>query len=85
MAGHTLADPEIRAPALELIRSLISRVTVLDGPDGVSLELEGALTAMIGLAQNVKSPLESGLDDGLVDCSAEVVAGTGFEPVTFRL
>ena len=51
----TLADPEIRTQALETIRGLINRVTIRDGTEGVSLELEGALTAMIGLAQNAKS------------------------------
>jgi site-specific DNA recombinase len=80
-----LTDPEIRPQALETIRELITRVTVRDGTDGLVLELEGALTAMIGLAQNAKSPPGGGLDDGLVDRSVKVVAGTGFEPVTFRL
>jgi DNA invertase Pin-like site-specific DNA recombinase len=80
-----LADPEIRPQALETIRGLITRVTVRDSAEGLALELEGALTAMIGLAQNAKSPPGGGLDDGLVDRSVKVVAGTGFEPVTFRL
>jgi hypothetical protein len=37
------------------------------------------------LAQNAKSPHESGLDDRDFVSSVKVVAGTGFEPVTFRL
>jgi site-specific DNA recombinase len=81
----TLADPEIRTAALEIIRGLITRVTVIDGAEGITLDLEGALVAMIGLAQNAKSPHESGLDDRVVFSSVKVVAGTGFEPVTFRL
>ncbi len=81
----TLADPDIRSAALEIIRSLINRVTVCDGPEGLTLDLEGALTAMIGLAQNAKGPQESGLDVRAVAGSVKVVAGTGFEPVTFRL
>jgi site-specific DNA recombinase len=64
---------------------LITRVTVHNGSDGLTLTLEGALTAMIGLAQNAKSPLGSGLDVGCVARSVEVVAGVGFEPTTFRL
>ena len=35
--------------------------------------------------QNAKGPHESGLDDRVVFSSVKVVAGTGFEPVTFRL
>ena len=81
--AETLADPEIRTPALETIRGLIEAVTVHVTPEGSKLELEGALAAMVGLAQGqtAKSPLGSGLDAS----SVEVVAGTGFEPVTFRL
>ena len=46
-----LEDPDIRAPALEAIRGLIERVTVSDDAAGVTLDLEGAITAMIDLAQ----------------------------------
>lgn len=81
--AETLSDPEIRMPALETIRGLIAAVTVHVTPEGIKLELEGALSAMVGLAQGrtAKSPLGSGLNGS----SVEVVAGTGFEPVTFRL
>ena len=74
--ANTLSDPQIRTPALEVMRGLIEHVTVHHGSEGVTLELEGALTAMIGFAQNDKSPLGSGLDVGAVDCSTKVVAGT---------
>lgn len=47
----TLADPEIRTPALEIIRGLIEVVTVYVAPAGITLELDGALAAIIGLAQ----------------------------------
>jgi site-specific DNA recombinase len=72
-----LEDPDIRTPAFEAIRGLIERVTVLDDPAGVALDLEGAITAMIDLAQ----PLVRDVDRNLV----KVVAGVGFEPTTFRL
>ncbi len=72
-----LEDADIRAPALEAIRGLIERVTVLDDPTGITLDLEGAITAMIDLAQPLARE---------VDCSSvKVVAGAGFEPATFRL
>ena len=60
----TLANPEIRTPALETIRGLIEVVTVHVTPEGIKLQLEGALAAMVGLAQGgtAKSPLLSGLD-----------------------
>jgi DNA invertase Pin-like site-specific DNA recombinase len=71
----TLSDPEIRTSALETIRGLITRVTVCDGADGITLQLEGALTAMIGLAQNDKSPPGGGLDADVLARSVKVVAG----------
>ncbi|MEX0300792.1 MAG: recombinase family protein [Leisingera sp.] len=74
----TLSDPGIRTEALEILRGLITRVCVTHGEDGMTLELEGALTAMIGLAQNEQSRPGAA-------CSAKVVAGAGFEPATFRL
>jgi hypothetical protein len=46
--------------------------------------LDGALTALIGLAQNAKGPALAGFG-GFELSSVKLVAGTGFEPVTFRL
>ncbi|GGH41648.1 recombinase family protein [Cribrihabitans marinus] len=76
--ARTLSDPEIRTEALEIVRGLIERVSVRHADDSVTIELEGALTAMIGLAQNEQSRPEAA-------CSVKVVAGVGFEPTTFRL
>ena len=78
LAG-TLSDPLIRTPALEVVRGLIQRVTVHIDADGtVTLDLEGALTAMLSLAQ---PETVRRLGPG----SVKVVAGVGFEPTTFRL
>ncbi|MCR9152334.1 MAG: recombinase family protein [Rhodobacteraceae bacterium] len=74
----TLEDPALRQPALELIRGLITRVTVRIAEGGPVLELEGALSAMIHAAQ-------PGWLSGVDRCSVEVVAGAGFEPAAFRL
>ena len=64
-------------------RVLIEAVTVHITAESIMLELEGALAAMVVLAQGgtAKSPLGSGLDAS----SVLVVAGAGFEPATFRL
>ncbi len=75
----TLTDPGIRVQALEVVRGLIEGVTVhVDADDAVTLDLEGALTAMLSLAQ---PDAGRALGDG----SVKVVAGVGFEPTTFRL
>ena len=72
---------------------LIDRVEVhppAEGSAGARIELQGHLASMLRLAGaygpgNAKSP--PGVPDGLVMFlgSAKVDAGTGFEPVTFRL
>lgn len=47
----TLADPEIRQMALETIRGLIQSVTIHETDSGVKIDLDGAITALVGLAQ----------------------------------
>ncbi len=81
----TLADPAIRSQALEVIRGLIRSVTVHATAAGVTLELEGALAAMLELARNAESKPGEELAEADVARSVEVVAGVGFEPTTFRL
>ncbi|UWQ60411.1 recombinase family protein [Leisingera caerulea] len=81
----TLSNPEIRTEALETVRGLIERVVVSHENGQATVALEGALAAMIGLAQNAKSPSGEGLDGNTLECSVKVVAGAGFEPATFRL
>jgi len=83
--SDTLIDPEIRPQALELIRSLIERVTIKHVDDGITVALDGALAAMIGFAQNAKSPSGEGPHTNIDVSSIKVVAGVGFEPTTFRL
>ena len=76
--SQTLADPEIRPAALETIRSLITAVTIHETDQGTRVTLDGAITALVGLAQ---PEAEAFMSSG----SVKVVAGVGFEPTTFRL
>jgi hypothetical protein len=52
----TLADPAIAQPAREVVRGLIERVSVRREYGQAVVELDGALTALIGLARNAKKP-----------------------------
>ena len=75
---------------LEAARALIERVEVHAAaePGGKPrLELLGALSAMLRLAagEQQKGPAPMGAGPDLFSCSAKVDAGTGFEPVTFRV
>lgn len=71
----TLADPAIAQPAREVIRGLIERVAVRWEGGQAVVVLDGALTALVGLAQNAKVPASAGPFGGLSNSSVKVVAG----------
>jgi site-specific DNA recombinase len=73
------------AEALELVRSLIESVVVSPAPsgDGLEIELIGEIAAMVELAQGGSGSGRA--EHALFARSIKLVAGTGFEPVTFRL
>ena len=85
-------EGESSGEILEATRALIERVEIhppVDGGRSARIELIGHLTSMLRAAgveglpepQNAKNPTRG---SGGV-CSSSVDAGTGFEPVTFRL
>ena len=75
-----LADPATHTEALEILRALIERVEVRPAEDGFAIELIGEIANMVtfsaGAESVTKEPYRS---------SVKVVAGRGFEPLTFRL
>ncbi|MGK9235799.1 recombinase family protein [Inquilinus limosus] len=76
-----LQAEETKAEAAAIVRGLVDRITLVPEGGALSIVLRGDLAAMLVFAWNSKKP--SLLGDGLVQGS--LVAGTGFEPVTFRL
>ena len=94
-----LNEPEMATYASEAIRCLIRRIVLTpnaEAPNGLAVELHGDLALILTLAsaeagvpsrsrsstgpQNAKLPRT-----GVLGSQLTVVAGTGFEPVTFRL
>ena len=75
-----LNRPELRAEAAEAIRSLIGEIRLVPQDDRLEIELAGDLAGILALAAGNKKPVSSG--DGL---QVTLVAGRGFEPLTFRL
>jgi site-specific DNA recombinase len=78
------------AAVLEQVRGLIDRVVVHPARDGGGPEIEliGEITSMIDLAlgrHDVHDRRHGGDDRDLFCRSVKVVAGIGFEPMTFRL
>ena len=70
-----------RLKAADLLRSLISAIVLTPSDSGLEMDVQGDLAGILTIASNAKSP--AGLRAGL--SQVEMVAGTGFEPVTFRL
>ena len=81
---ETLSQPDIRTEAASVLRQLLVGVTIVpDGRDGPEAEMAASAARMIAYAANENGPRHRGTEGE--KCSVMVVAGTGFEPVTFRL
>jgi site-specific DNA recombinase len=76
-----LEDPAVRQESIEIIQSMIESVVVTPRPEGFDIEVVGEIGAILALVDG-KQKLP---DAGHPGSSLSVVAGTGFEPVTFRL
>jgi site-specific DNA recombinase len=82
---QSLASNPDRAEAVDHIRALIERIVLHPAPEeaiGFVMDIEGDLAGILTLSQKSKKAAELTPDD-LVQI--KLVAGTGFEPVTFRL
>jgi site-specific DNA recombinase len=76
-----LNRPELRAQAAEVLRSLIDEVRLVPEAGRLEIELAGDLAGILALSADNKRPVTAGRD-GL---QVTLVAGIGFEPMTFRL
>ena len=94
----SLNDAEIRTEASEVLRGLIEKVSLTpdaDAPDGLAAALHGDLAQVLALASPAATPTGGSKGAGMLArgrlgrcvpaSQLSVVAGTGFEPVTFRL
>ena len=79
-----LQIPAIRDEALGLLRSLIDRVVLHHDADGWEVELEGDISALVSLG-SPGSRIGTSRVSAALQSSVKVVAGRGFEPLTFRL
>ena len=78
---ETFDDETIRGEAAEILSTLIESVTIYpDGAQGAEAEVVAKISDLVEFATNDNAAPKGG------GCSSmAVVAGTGFEPVTFRL
>ena len=84
---NTLNSPDVKAQATDTIRRLIEKIDMVKddhAPHGMTLVIHGDLARIMlfceGAKQNEKLP--GSFEPG---SQSSVVAGTGFEPMTFRL
>jgi site-specific DNA recombinase len=88
---NALNDPSVRSVAVDLVQDLLETITIHpDGGEGAQAEVVAETAKLLAFA-NEKSPRRSRVgassSAGALAGSSSivVVAGTGFEPVTFRL
>ncbi len=84
---ESLQGDDGKAEAAEVFRKLVDRVTLVPEGDKLAIVLRGDLAAILRFAASKKNPdilAEAGVLDGLLS-QVSLVAGIGFEPMTFRL
>ena len=69
-----------RLKAAEVLRSLIERIVLTPEDGELKIDVAGDLAGILTIAVKAKAPAA-----GAGAAQVELVAGTGFEPVTFRL
>ena len=82
--GASLADPVLKDEAAEIIRSLVETITLTPVGDTLVVERHGELASILSLCTASRQHKASQDYSGEA-LQINLVAGTGFEPVTFRL
>ena len=80
-----LSSEATRAEAMEQVRALVEEITLTPDAEGLRLDIKGELAGILQLASAQKGTAASRVGSGRLAEQVKVVAGTGFEPVTFRL
>ncbi|WGJ13236.1 hypothetical protein QEV83_10965 [Methylocapsa sp. D3K7] len=84
---ESLQNEDGKAEAAEAFCALVDQVTLVPDEAELAIVLRGDLAAILRIAANKKNP-DVLAEAGVLGASLSqesVVAGTGFEPVTFRL
>jgi hypothetical protein len=73
------------AEAWALVRSLVETITLVPEGGVLRIEVRGELAAILRIAEGAERARNAGRDADALAVQIKMVAGTGFEPVTFRL
>ena len=80
-----LTEPSTRDEAFEIIRSLIEKITLVPVDGALRVEIRGELAGILALTAQAESRKPGSISADGLSVQIKMVAGTGFEPVTFRL
>ena len=80
---EALNQPDIRDEAIQVLRSLVERVSISPAKNGLEIEIVGEIAKMVELG--IENQAKRATLDEEAARSVKVVAGIGFEPMTFRL
>ena len=81
---HNALRQEDAAPARELVRGLVEAIVLLPEDGRLKVEVRGELAEILRLSGCANAKAPAGRPELLAE-QVKMVAGTGFEPVTFRL
>jgi site-specific DNA recombinase len=81
---EALSEPTTQVEAGEIIRSLIDRIELTPADDTLAIKLYGDLAQIIAFSET-SADKQKGPVSGKAGPLLSVVAGRGFEPLTFRL
>ena len=82
----SLGDPALQDEAAGIIRSLIESITLTPVGNTLAIDLRGELASILSLCSGAgrkAAPADFSVEAFV--SQVKMVAGTGFEPVTFRL
>ena len=82
--ANALNEPDVRREAAEALRALIDKVVLTPSEDGYDIDLHGDLAGILALASGKKAKTAQA-DMAEAVSQISLVAGVGFEPLTFRL
>jgi site-specific DNA recombinase len=82
---EVLNADDTRAQASDILRGLIEKIVLIPEEEGLRAELHGDLAAMLALDDDQVGTKEKRPETEVSGRQLSVVAGRGFEPLTFRL
>jgi site-specific DNA recombinase len=76
---------EDAAEARDIVRGLVETIKLIPEDGRLRIEVRGELGAILSLAEGARNAQSPRLDAGALGEQIKMVAGIGFEPMTFRL